>query len=270
MADLQQVALQVTKIIATFAARKTQNENKMKIIDKDRYRRECLEAQRRVRVIEEEGRALTAEEERRKQAIEEEMGRLKASWSQRPPRFREVAYYVFWACQIYSDVYTRASEILIDCPSSTNWDFCDKLLGDGDGLKDEGWLANRDVLRKMVEKYESKSDPFKYLAKDRNPERKKELDKEIRDVCENGSMKSIADKLEEMSGVKEIQGKKRGDIILTDSNGEPIVEPKDLREELERMGMPNKDAKGYGRKNFDKYMKGLPLLRYPNKAHKKD
>lgn len=226
----------------------------MKIIDKDLYRRECLEAQRRVRVIEEEGRALTAEEERRKQAIEEEMGRLKASWSQRPPRFREVAYYVFWACQIYSDVYTQVSEILIEDPSSTYWDFCDKLLGEGH-LNDKGWLANRDHLRKMVEKYEPKSEPFKYLAKNRNPGRKKELDKEIRDVCENESMKRIADKLKEMS--------KKGDIILTD------VEPKDLREELERMGMPNKDEDGYGRGNFDKYMKGLPLLRYPNKAHKK-
>lgn len=235
----------------------------MKLIDKERYRRECLEAQRRVRVIEEEGRALTAEEERRKQAIEEEMGRLKALWSQRPPRFREVAYYVFWACQIYSDVYTRASEILIDCPSSTNWDFCDKLLGDGDGLKDEGWLANRDLLRKMVEKYESKSDPFKYLAKNRNQERKKVLDAEIRYVCseKTGSMKRIADKLEEMY--------EKGDIILTDNKGEPIVEPKDLREELERMGMPKQDVDGYKRGNFDKYMKGLPLIRHPKKAHKK-
>lgn len=229
----------------------------MKIIDKDRYRRECLEAQRRVRVIEEEGRALTAEEERRKQAIEEEMGRLEASWSQRPPRFREVAYYVFWACQIYSDVYTQAREVLIKNPWSAYWDFCDKLLGEGH-LNDKDWLANRDELREFVEEQE----PFKYLAGNRNLERKKALSDEIRQVCseKTGSMKRIADKLEEMY--------KKGDIILTDK-GEPKVEPKDLREELERMGMPNQNEKGYGRGNFDKYMKGLPLIRYPKKAHKK-
>lgn len=224
----------------------------MKIIDKDYYRRECLEAQRRVRVIEEEGRALTAEEERRKQAIEEEMGRLKASWSQRPPRFREVAYYVFWACQIYSDVYTRAKERLMKYPWSTTWDDFDWLLGE-DGTKDKDWLANRDELREMVKEHE----PFKYLAEKRNLDRKKALSDEIRHVCDKktGSMKRIADKLKEMS--------EKGDIILKG------VEPKDLREELERMGMPNQDEDGYGRKNFDKYMKGLPLVRYPNKAHKK-